>query len=206
MDANHPSAKKNPLIQLYLHPLDFLNRLRIIGVKLWEFGIQRGSFLQSYVQKCLSLINSCFRNWNQISKSSGSRPFMPHDKASYHSHGVFDDVDCFNRLPKSFFSRWQSSPSLPLYQKHYLLEPQMRPLTSQAVVPYSATPPTARDDTSLSPLASSSATTRAEDEFNRDPPGLSKELSDFQLIGVTSSEFERYERDFISYVLSTDHQ
>lgn len=74
----------------------------------------------------------------------------------------------------------------------------MRPSTSQAVVPYSMTPVT---------LSSSSVTTtRAEDHYNRDPPGLSNEMSDFQLIGVTSCEFERYERNVIWYVLTTDRQ
>jgi hypothetical protein len=95
---------------------------------------------------------------------------------------------------------------LPLHHEHYHLpDPQMRPSTSQAVVPYSMTPVT-RDDMNMSPLSSSSVTTttRAEDHYNRDPPGLSNEMSDFQLIGVTSCEFERYERNVIWYVLITD--
>ena len=50
----------------------------------------------------------------------------------------------------------------------------------------------------------SSTTARVEDDFNRDPPGLSNEISN--LVGVTSDEFERYDRNFTSYVLTAGHQ
>jgi hypothetical protein len=41
-----------------------------------------------------------------------------------------------------------------------------------------------------------------------DPPGLSKELSDFQVqvVGITSATLERYEKNFTWYVLTTDQQ
>ena len=190
-----------PPIQLSLHHLlNFLKRLRIIGHDFWKHGIL--PFLQNFVWRCLSHIISPFRNPNQISRSSEDCPSMPCDKANRHSH---DNVDCFSRLPMLFFTRWQRSQSLPL-PLHHEPDPQMRPSTSQAVVPYSMTPVT-RDDMNMSPLSSSSVTTtRAEDHYNRDPPGLSNEMSDFQLIGVTSCEFERYERNVIWYVLTTDRQ
>jgi len=50
-------------------------------------------------------------------------------------------------------------------------------------------------------LSSLSVMTKVED--NRDPPGLSEEnfkLVGVRLAGVTSSEYERYERNFKSYV------
>jgi hypothetical protein len=76
----------------------------------------------------------------------------------------------------------------------------MRPSTSQAAVPYSMTPPMAWDDKGLSSLTNSSVTTRAHD-YNRYSSELSNEFSDLQLVDVTSSsEFERYGRNFTSYV------
>ena len=54
-----------------------------------------------------------------------------------------------------------------------------------------------------SPTGQSANTTTAEDS-NRDPPGLSNEILD--VVGVTSAEFECYERNYTSYVLTTDHQ
>ena len=56
----------------------------------------------------------------------------------------------------------------------------------------------------LSSLAFSTTATRAEDDSNGDPPGLSNEILD--VVGVTSTEFERYERKFTSYVLTAAHQ
>ena len=191
------------LSQLLHHLLNLLKRLGIIGDKhsSWKLGIRQVSFLQNFVRKCLSLIIGRFRNrnLNQISESSESRLSMPCDKANHHYN-----VDCFSRLPISFFSRWQRSQSLPLHH-HYHPDPQTHPPTSQVVIPYSTTP-IARDPMNMSPLTSSSVTTRAEDACDCDPPGLSIEMSDFRLVGVTSSEFERYERNFTSYVLTTDHQ
>ena len=134
-----------------------------------------------------------------MSKSCRNRPSTPYD--SHHSHGLFDNVDFYRKLPISSFGRWQRSQSLPLHheENYYPPDPQRRPSTSQAVVPYSTTP------MSLSSLACSSTTaTRAEDDYNRDPPGLSNEISD--VVGVTSVEFERYERNFTSYVLTAVHR
>lgn len=205
-DANHPGALKMPPIQpspLLHRLLNFLKKFRIIGDKLWKLGIRQVSFLQTFFQRCSPLIIGRF-----TSKSCRNRPSTPCVKADHHSHGVFDNVDCFHKLPTSFFGAgWQrSTQSLPLHhEKPYYPDLQTRPSTSQALVPYSTTP-MARDDMNMSTLRSStysSTTTRAEDDCHRDPPGLSDEISDF--VGVTSAEFERYDRNFTSYVLTT-HQ
>ena len=208
-DANYP-AKKMPPIQLsplLYHLLNSLTskRLWIIGDKLWKLGIRQVLFLQTFFRRCLSLIARRF-----MSKSCRNRPSTLYDKADRHSHGLFDNVpvDCFRKLPISFFGRWQRSQSLPLHHEehYYPPDPQTPPSTSQAVVPYSTTP-LAREDKNMSTRNNStcsSTTAKAEDDFNRDPSGLSKEIPD--LVGVTSAEFERYERNFTSYVLTTDHQ
>ena len=195
------------LIQLSRHHLlSFLKRLRIIVDKFWKLGIRQVPFLKNCARICLSLIIGRFRNLNEISTSSRSRASesIPCDKAIIHySHGTreFDhDVDCFSRLPISFFSRWPRSQSLPLHYEHHFPDPQTRASTCQAVVPYSVKP-VARDDMNMSPLTSSSTSTRAEDHYHGDPPGLSKEISDF--VGVTSSEFERYTRNITLYVQVT---
>ena len=182
------------------HLLQFLKRLWIIGDKIWKFGIRQVSFLQTFFWR---LIISRF-----MSKSRRNHPSTPYDKADHPSHGLFNNVDCFHKLPISFFSRWQRSQSLPLHQEqnYYPPDPQRRSSTSQAVVP-SSTTLMARDDINMSTLNSSTGpsttATRAEDDSNRDPPGLSNEILDF--VGVTSAEFERYERNFTPYVLITDH-
>lgn len=188
-----PGALKMPPIRLspLLHHLfNFLKRLWINVDKLWQLSSRQVS---TFFQRCISLIIGRF-----MSKSCKNRPSTPYDKADHHCHGVFDNVNCFCKLPISFFGRSQSSQSLPIHHEEYYYHPdaQTRPSTSQALVSYSTTP-MARDDMNVSP-------TRAEDDCNRDPPGLSKEISDF--IGITSVEFERYDRNFTSYVSTTDHQ
>ena len=169
-----------------------------MGHKLWNLGVRQVSFLQTFFRRCLSLIIGRF-----MSKSRRNRPTL-NDRADHHSHGLFDNVDCFRQLPIPFFGRWQRPQSLPLHHEepYYHPDSQTTPSTSQAVVPYSTTP-TARDDINMSSRNNStcsSTTARAEDDYNRDPPGLSNEISD--LVGVTSVEFERYERNFTSYVLT----
>jgi hypothetical protein len=201
-----PSIQLSPL--LHYHLLNFLKRLCVIRDKLWNFGIRQISFLQAFFRRCLSLIIGRFVSKRQA-ESPRNHPSTQYDKADHHSQGLFDNVDCFRKLPISFFGRWRRSQSLPLHHEHYYHpDPQTLPSTSQAVVPYSTTP-MARDDMNMSTrnnYTCSSTTAGAEDDFNRDPhpPGLSKEISDF--VGVTSYEFERYERNFTSYVLTTDHQ
>jgi hypothetical protein len=137
-----------------------------------------------------------------MSKSCINRPSTPNDKADpdlgHHSNGL---LDCF---PISLFGRWKRSQSLPLHHEEHYYHPdtQAAPSTSssQTVVPYSTTP-LAREDINMPTCGNStcSSTARAEDDCNRDPPGLSNEISDF--VVVTSVEFERYERNFTSYVL-----
>ena len=197
-DANHPGAlKMSPIRPVLHHLLNLLKRLWIIGDKVRKLGIRQ---ISTHFQRCLSLIIGRF-----MSKSCKNRPSMPYDKADHHWHGMFYNVDCFRKLP-SFFGRSQSSQSLPLHheEQHYYPDLQTRPSTSQALVPYSTTP-VARDDTNVSLRSStlSSTTTKAEDDCSLDPPGLSKEISDF--VGVTSAEFQRYERNFTWYVLTTDY-
>ena len=184
-----------------LHLHNFLKRFWIIGHKLWKLGIRQVSFLQPFFWRCLSLIIVRF-------KSKSCRNTL-YDKTDRLPYVPFDNVDCFRKFPISFFGtgRWQNSQSLPLHnEEHYhQSDPQMVPSTSQAVVPYSSTP-MVQHDTSMSTRNNStcsSTTARAEDVCNRDPPGRSIEFSDF--VGVTSVEFERYERNFTSYVLTTDH-
>lgn len=201
-DANHPSAassaKKMPPIPLspLLHHLhNLFKRLWIFGDKFWKLGIRQVSFLQTFFRRCLSLIIDWF-----MSKSCRSRPPRLYDKADHHSRaGPFNNVDCFRKFPILSFGRWQRSHP----------DPETPSSTSQAVVPYSTMPmPMARaqDDMNMSEStrnnSTCSSTTRAEDNYNRDPPGLSKEISNFQVVGVTSTEFERYERNFTSYVLT----
>ena len=206
-DANHPSANKMPSIQLspLLHHLHkFLKRLWIIGDKLWKLGIRQVSFLKTFLRRCLLRIIGWF-----MSKSCRNRPSTLYNKADHHWHGRFDNIDCFRKLPISFLGRWQRSQSLPLHhEEHCHPDPQMPPSTSRAVVPYSTTPMAqARVEENVSirnNSTCSSTTARAEDDYNRDPPGLSSEISDF--VGVTSAEFERYERNVTLYVLTTDHQ
>ena len=214
-DANHPSVKKMPPIQLsplrvgLLHHLqvhNFLKRLWNlwnIGDKLWKLGIRQISFLKTFFQRCLSLIIGRF-----MSKSCINRPSTLYDKADHHWHGRFDDVDCFSKLPISFFGRWQRSQSLPLHHEEHYYNPDPRtpPSTSQVVVPYSTTPivQVEKNMSSRNNSTCSSTTARAEDDCNHDLPGLSSEISDF--VGVTSAEFERYERNITSYVLTIDHK
>jgi len=230
-----------PPIQVY-PLLGLLERLvRVVGDKIWKLGIQQVKFLRFLFRRFFSLFIRRFRNLNQMSKSSGIRPSMPWNKANHDSRGVFDDVDCFSKLPISFVSGWQrTAQSLPLHhaeQRHQPV-PQMGPSsTSQAVVQCSTTPTgdalvpphpaehcypsEPQGDSSTSQLVvthsitptdhtplrtSSSVTTRAEDDRNRDlqlPPGLSNEV--LRLVGVTSANFERYERNFKSYVFFLLH-
>ena len=186
-----------PVSPVWLSPL--LHHLLNLLKRLWKLGIRQVSTL---FQRCLSLFMGRF-----MSKSCANRPSTPYDKGDHHWHGMFNNVDCFRKLPISFFGRSQSSQSLPLHreEQHYHPDLQTRPSTSQAVIPYSTTP-VVRDGTNVSLRSStfSSTTTKAEEDCNLDPPGLSKEISDF--VGVTSAEFERYERNFTWYVLTTDHQ
>jgi len=229
-DANLPSRGKMPLIQmsLLLHRLlIYLKRLRVVCDKLWKLGLRQVVFLRFLFQKCLFLLIGRFRNLDQISKSSAGRPSMPLDKANHDSHRVSGDVDCFSSIPLSICSGHQQRPQslLPLHaEQRYQPEPQTDLSTSQAVVSYSTTPaehcpqpePHTGPPTSLavvthstSPkvntsISSLSVTTKVEDD--RDPqslPGLSKEifrLVGVPLVGVTSFEFERYERNFKTYV------
>ena len=207
-DANHPSSKKVPLIQLspLLHHLhNFLKRLWNNGDKLWKLGIRLASFLYTFssFRGCLSLIIGRF-----MSKSCINRPSMLYDKADHHWHGRFDNVDCFCKLPISFFGRWRRSQSLSLHHEEHDYHPHLRtpPSTSQALVPYSITP-MVRVEKNMSTRDNStclSTTAKAEGDCNHDIPGLSSEIPDF--VGATSAEFERYERNVTSYVLTTDHQ
>ncbi|KAF8814763.1 hypothetical protein BYT27DRAFT_6959625 [Phlegmacium glaucopus] len=91
----------------------------------------------------------------------------------------------------------------PHHTEHcYPPELQTGPSTSEGVVNYPITP---MDDTSISSLPNPRVPTSAEDDCNRDlqsPPGLCKEIS--KLIAVTSSEFQRYERDFKSDKICCD--
>ena len=198
--GNSPSAKKMPPTQLIsplLHHLNFLKRLWVIGEKLWKLGIRQVPFLQTLFRRCLS--------GRFMSKFSRNRPFTSYDEAEHHSLGLFNNVDCFRKLPISFFGSRQKSQSFSLHdeERYYHPDPQTPPSTSRAVVPYSTTP-MVRAVMNISTRNSTwSSTTRAEDDGNRDPPGLSKEISNF--VGVTSAEFERYERNFTSYVLTTDY-
>ncbi|KAF8805781.1 hypothetical protein BYT27DRAFT_7168984 [Phlegmacium glaucopus] len=87
-------------------------------------------------------------------------------------------------------------------ERCYPPELQTGPSTSQAVVNY---PIILMDDTRMSSLPNSSVTTRAKDDHNCDPqspPGLCKGISN--LVAVTSSGFERYERGFTSEKLCYD--
>ena len=197
-----------PPIQLspFLHHLrNILKRLWYIGEKLWKLGIRQISFLQILFRRCLPLITGRF-----MSKFCKNRPSTSYDKADYHSNGSFDNVDCFRKFPMSFFGGRQRPQSLPLHREEhcYHPDPQTPPSTSQIVVPYSTTTPMARDDMNMSTrnnATCSSTTASSEDDCtNRDPPGLSKEILD--IVGVTSDEFERYERNFTLYVLTIDHQ
>ena len=143
-----------------------------------------------------------------MSNSYKNHPSTLHNKADHHSHGLFDNVECFHKLPTSLFGRWQKSQSLPLHHEEHYHHPD--PKTSpSAVVPYLTTPPmpVARNDVNMSSRSGStcsSTTAITEDDCNCDYPGLSKEFPDF--VGVTSAEFERYERNFTSYVSTTDRQ
>jgi hypothetical protein len=190
---------------LHHHLLNFLKRLCVIGDKLWNLDIRQISFLQVFFRRCLALVIGRFVSKRQA-ESPKILPSTQYDKADHHSHGLFDNVDCFRKLPISFFGRWQRSQSLPLHheEQYYHPDPQTFPSTSQAVVPYSTTPKDDMNKSTRNNSTCSSTTARAEDNFNRDPPGLSKEISDF--VGVTSAEFQRYKRKFTSYVLTKDHQ
>lgn len=172
-------------LSLLLHQLlDFLKGVRITGDKLWKLSKQQVLFLRSFFRGCLSVC---------LSKTYGRLPSIQRDEAV---HLVFDDVYCFNKFP-TFFSRGQRSQSLPL---HYQPEPQIGLSSSHPAVPSHPTTSTARDG-SISPLGNSSITTRADDDDHKStPPGLSTVVSD--LIGVTSCEFERYERNFKTYVFN----
>ena len=187
-DTSHPSAKKMPPIQLsplLHHLLNFFKRLSIISDKLWKFGIRH---IQTFSRRCLSLIIGRI-----MSKSCRNRPSMLYGEVGHHSHKLFENVDCFRKLP-----------ILPLHHEDHP-DPRTVPSTSssQAVVHYSTTPLAGEDiNMSRSSSTCSSTTARAEDDCNSDAPGLTKEISDF--VGVTSVEFERYERNFTSYVLTTD--
>ena len=200
------------LSSLRHHPslLNVLKRLWIIGDKLWKLGIQQVSFLRTFFQRCLSRIIGRFMP--KSCRNCLSTP-LAYDKPEHHPHGVADNVDCFLKLPSISFFGWPRRPSesLPLHHEeqyyHRDPDPQTRPPTSQALVPYSTTPMAQDDDIKVSPCRSStysSTATKREDDCNRDPPGLSDEFPDF--VGVTSAEFERYERNFTRYVLTTDHQ
>ena len=195
-----PSPERMPSIQLphLCHLLGFLKRLRTVGDKLWKLGIRQVLFLRNFFRGCLSLF---IGNLNQI--SSGSRP-LSHDwdKANRDSRNVSNNVDSFSRLPPSFrlLTRWSRSQSLPRYRTEDDHHPELQtgPSTSQAVVPYSITP---TDIMKTSPV--SDVSTRAKGDHTRDshlPPGPSKEIE--KLIGVTSEEFERYNRNFKSYVFN----
>ena len=190
---------------LHHHLLNFLKRLRVIGDKLWNLGIRQISLIQIFFRRCLSLITGRFVSMRQA-ESRRNHPSTQYDDADHHSHGLNDNVYSFRKLPISFFGRWQRSQSLPLHheEQYYHPDSQTTPSTSQAVVPYSTTS-TARDDmnnmSTRNNSTSSSTTARTEDDFNHDPPGLSNKISNF--VAVTSAEFERYERNFTSYVLTT---
>jgi hypothetical protein len=196
----HPSAKKMPIQLSPLLHHHLLKRLWMIGDKLWKIGVRQVSFLQVFFRRCLSLIVDRF-----MSKYRRTHPSTPYDRADHHSRRLFDDVNCFRNRPMWTFSRWQRPQSLPLHHEelYYHPDPQMSPSTSRAVVPYSTTP-TPRDNMSMSSLDNptcSGTISRAGD-----PPGLSKELSDFQVVGITSATLERYEKNFTWYVLTTDQQ
>ncbi|KAF8814775.1 hypothetical protein BYT27DRAFT_7249814 [Phlegmacium glaucopus] len=196
MDANLPSEEKMPPIPLLHQFLGYLEKLRVVGDKFWKLGLRQVVFLRFFCQKRLFLLTGHFRNLNQISKSNGSRPSVTWDEANHDSH-VFGDVDRIS-TPPSFLSNWKQRPQLLLPQhfpeKCYQPEPQTSPSTAQAVVSYSMT--LMDDSESDTTLTSSSVTTRAEDDDLHSPPGLSKEYP--SLVGVTSDEFERYERGFKS--------
>jgi hypothetical protein len=194
-DASYPSAKKMPPIQLsplLHHLLNFFKRLWItsIGGKLRKLDVRQVSFLQTFFRRCLLPIIG-----RVISKFCRNRPSTLYDEAGHHSHRLFDNVDCFSKLP-----------ILPLHHEDHP-DPRTTPSTSssQAVVPYSTTP-LDREDINMSRSSStcSSITARAEDDCKSDTPGLTEEISDF--VGVTSVEFERYERNVTSYVLNTDQR
>ena len=199
-DASFPSPERMSSIQLpHLHHLlGFLKRLRTVGNKLWKLGIRQVLFLRNFFRGCLSLF---IGNLNQI--SSGSRP-LSWEKANRDSHDVSNNVDSFSRFLPSFrlLTRWSRSQSLPRYCTKDDCHPELQtgPSTSQAVVPYSITP---TDIMRMSPVTSVS--TRPKSDHTRDshlPPGPSKEIE--KLIGITSEEFERYNRNFKSYVF--DHR
>ena len=193
-------------IQLQLSPLlhhHLLKRLWIIGDKLWNLGIRRFSFLQTFFRRCISLFIGRFVSKPQA--ESRNYPSTQYDKADHHSFARFHNLDSFCKLPKSFFGRWQRSQSLPLHhdEQCFHQDPQTTP-SSQPVVPYSTTSMDMNKMSTRYNSTYSSTTARVEDDFNRDPPGLSNEISN--LVGVTSDEFERYDRNFTSYVLTAGHQ
>ena len=194
------SIQLSPL--LHRHLLNFLKRLKVIGDKLWNLGVRQISFLQIFFRRCLSLIIGRFVSKRQTqAESRRNHLSTQYDNADHHSHEPFDNVDSFRKLPISFFGRWQRSQSLPLHhdEQYYHPDPQTTPSTSMA-----------RDDmnnmSTRNNSTCSSTTARAEDDLNRDsdPPELSQTV--LNLVAVTSGEFERYERNFTSYVLITDHQ
>ena len=191
---------------------DLLKRLWIIGYKLWNLGIRQISFLQTFFRRCLSLIIGRFVSKRQA-ESRRNYTSTQYDKADHQSFALFDNVDSFCKLPKSFFGRWQKSrSSLPLHhdEQYYHPDPQTTPTTSQPVVPYSTTgcgTSMAQDNTNKSTCNNSTysrSTSRVEDDFNRDPPGLSNEISN--IVGVATVEFLRYDRNFTTYVLTADYQ
>ena len=189
-----------PPIQLspFLHYLrNILKRLWYIGEKLWKLGIRQVSFLQIFFRRRLPLIVGLF-----VSESCGNCPSTLCDKADHLSHGPFDNVNCFRKFPMSCFGGRQRPQPLPLHhEEHYYRPDPQTPPSTQTVVPYSTTP-IARDDMNMltrnNSTCSSTTASSKNDCTNRDPPGLSKEI--LNLIGVTSDEFERYDRNFIKYV------
>ena len=157
-------------------------RLKIVGDKLWKIGTRQILFIRNFLWRYLSLFTGRFRN------------------LSHHSP-LLDNVDCFSILPDSSWTCSIMTQSLPL-PSHQLERQESQPgqsTSNLAVVPYSATP-TDTDNVKMSPLTNSNAITGTEGDHNlNQAPGLSTEIS--MLVGVTSDEFERYDRNFKSYVL-----